>query len=153
MLFSDGQMTTFIGFTDGANWYTLNLESESWVLYSPTSELVSLGGVLLGPSTNNLVEYEVMIGLLMESLANDVREIRVYLDSKLVVQQINRVYTILNPMLLHTFRRVMLLERSFEQVTYNHIPRHLNAVVDSLANYVLYWYIAHNWKSILSKPY
>ena len=79
-------MTTFTGFADSANQYTLNLTSVAWVLYSPTSDLVSSGGILLGPSTNNLVEYQAMIGLLMESLANDVREIRIYLDSELVFQ-------------------------------------------------------------------
>ena len=103
-----------------------------------------LGGVLLGPSTNNLEEYQAVVGLLTEALDFDVREIRVYLDSELVVQQLNRVYTIRNPMLLHTFWRVRLLERYFEQVTYQHILRHLNAMADSLANYVLVWYIAHN---------
>ena len=72
-------------------------------MYSPTSDLVSSGGILLGPSTNNLEEYQAVIGLLTESLANDVREIRVYLDSELVVQQLNQVYTIQNPLLLHTF--------------------------------------------------
>ena len=79
-------MTTFTDFMDGANRYTLNLASTSWVLYSPTRELVSSGGIILGPSTNNLAEYQAMIGLLKKSLANDVREIRVYLGSKIVVQ-------------------------------------------------------------------
>ena len=79
-------MTSFIGFADGAHLYTLNLALAAWILYYPTSDLVSSGGVLLGPSTNNLVKYQVVIGLLTESLANDVREIRVYLDSELVVQ-------------------------------------------------------------------
>ena len=78
-------MTSFTGFTDGAHRYTLNITSTAWVLYSHTSELVSSGGILLGPSTNNLAEYQAMIRLLTESLANDVREIRVYLDSELVV--------------------------------------------------------------------
>ena len=96
-------MTTFIGFADGANRYTLNLASSAWVTYSPTSELVSSGGILLGPSTNNLVEYQAVIGLLMEALANDVREIRVYLDSELVVNQLKKVYTIRNPLILRTF--------------------------------------------------
>ena len=82
-------MTSFIGFADGAHRYTINLASASWVLYSPTSELVSSRGIILCPSTKNLVEYQAMIGLLTESLANDVREIRVYLDSELVVQQLN----------------------------------------------------------------
>ena len=96
-------MTSFIGFVDGAHRYKINLASTAWVLYSPTSELVSLGGILLDPSTNNLVEYQFVVGLLTESLANDVREIRVYLDSELVVQQLNQVYTIRNPLLLRTF--------------------------------------------------
>ena len=77
---------------------------------------MSSGGVCLGPFTNNLAEYHVVIGLLTEALDKDVREIRVYLDLKLVVQQLNRVYIIQNPLLLHTFQRVRLLERSFEQV-------------------------------------
>ena len=84
-------MTTFTGFANDANWYTLNLTSAAWVLYSPTGDLVSLGGVCLGPSTNNLAKYHAVIGLVKEALASDVREIRVYLDSELVVQQLNRV--------------------------------------------------------------
>ena len=82
----DGKLNSFIGFVDGAHRYTLNLALVAWVLYSPTSELVSSGGILLGPSTKNLAEYQAVIGLLMESLDNDVREIRVYLYSELVVQ-------------------------------------------------------------------
>ena len=86
MFFPNGQMNSFIGFVDGAHRYTLNLASAAWVLYSPTSEMVSSGGILLGPATNNLEEYLAMIRLLTEALANDVREIRVYLDSELVFQ-------------------------------------------------------------------
>ena len=96
-------MTTFIGFSDSSNRHTLNLASAAWVLYSPTSDLVSSRGIRLGPSTSNIAEYQAVIGLLMEALANDVREIRVYLDSELVVQQLNQVYTIQNPLLIHTF--------------------------------------------------
>ena len=87
-LFSNEHMTTFTGFADGTNRYTLNLASVAWVLYSPTGDLVSSGGVCLGPSTNNLAEYHDVIGLLTEALYN-LREIRVYLDSELVVQQLN----------------------------------------------------------------
>ena len=74
-------MTTFTRFVDSGNHYMLNITSEYWVLYSPTGDLVISGGVCLGPSTKNLVEYHAVIGLLMESIANNVREIKVYLDS------------------------------------------------------------------------
>ena len=91
-----------------------------------------------------------MIGLLTESLDNDVREIRVYLDLELVFQQLNQVYTIRNPLLLCTFQRIRILERSFDQVMYQNISKHLNVVADSLSNYVLYWYIDHKLKSIIT---
>ena len=82
-------MTTFTSFTNSTNQYTLNIPSASWVLYSPIGDLVSSGGVCLGPSTKNLAEYHAVIGLLTEALASDVRDIKVYLDSELVVQQLN----------------------------------------------------------------
>ena len=66
-------MAFFVVLNDGTHQYTLNLASAAWVLYSPTSELMSSGGILLGPSTNNLAEYQAVIGLLMEALANDVK--------------------------------------------------------------------------------
>ena len=82
----NGKMTSFTGFADSSNLYTLNLALVAWVLYSPIGDLVSSGGVCLGPSTNNIIEYHAVIGLFMDSLDNDVREIRVYLDFELVVQ-------------------------------------------------------------------
>ena len=88
---------------DGANRYTLNIASTTWVLYSLVGDLVISGGVCLGPSPNNLAEYHVVIGLLTKALDNDVRDIRVYLDSQLVVQQLNRFYIVQNPLLLRKF--------------------------------------------------
>ena len=69
----------------------------------------------LGPARKHIVEYRAMIGLLTEALANDVSQIRVYLDSELVVHQLNRFYTISNPLLLHAFRRVWILETSLNR--------------------------------------
>ena len=42
----------FYGFADGAFHHTLNLASAAWVLYSPAYDLVSLGAVCIGPTTN-----------------------------------------------------------------------------------------------------
>ena len=56
----------FYGFADGACRHTLILASAAWVLYSPTEYLVSSGAVCIGPANNNIVEYEAVIGLLIE---------------------------------------------------------------------------------------
>ena len=82
-------MTTYCGFVDGDSHYTLNLTSGAWVLYSPTDDLVRSRGTCLGPSTNNLIEYHLVIGLLTEALSKDVSQVRVYLDSELFVSQLN----------------------------------------------------------------
>ena len=71
----------FYSFTDGAFHHTLKLASAAWVLYSPTEDLVSLGAVYLGPATNNIAEYEAVIGLLTEATSQDVHDIVVLMDS------------------------------------------------------------------------
>ena len=112
----------FYGFTDGAFHNTLNLSSVAWVLYSLACDLVSSGVVCIGPATNNITEYQAFIGLLTKVASQDVHNLVVLMDSQLVVCHINHVYTIRNPVLLHLFQRVHLLERSFETITYRNIP-------------------------------
>ena len=133
----------FYGFADGACRHTLNLASAAWVLYFPTEYLVSLGAVYIGPATNNITEYEAVIGVLTEANSQDVRDLVVLMDSQLMFFHLNHVYTIRNMVLLHLFQRVHLLERSFETITYRHIPREHNIVAETLANYILDWHIAH----------
>ena len=134
----------FCGFTDGACCHTLNLASAAWVLYSPAEYLVSSGAVCLGPATNNIAKYEVVIILLTEDASQDVCDLEFLMDSQLMVFHLNHVYTIRNPVLLCLFRRVRLLERLFGTITYRNIPREHNVVADSLANYILDWHIAHS---------
>ena len=142
--FGYAEQMVFYGFADGACRHTLNLASAAWVLYSPAHDLVSLGSVCTGPSTNNIIEYEAVIGLLTEATSRDIHDLVVFMDSQLVVCHLNQVYTIQNPILLRLYRRVRLSERSFEVITYRHIPQEDNVVVDSLTNYILDWYIAHS---------
>ena len=127
----------FYGFADGACRHTLNLASAAWFLYSPAEVLVSSGAVFIGPATNNITEYQEVIGLLTEDASQDVRNLVVLMDSQLMFCHLNHVYTIRNLVLLCLFRRICLLERSFETITYRHIPREHNVVADSLANYIL----------------
>jgi len=71
----------FYGFIDGAFRHTLNLASAVWVLYSLAHDLVSSGVVCIGPTTNNIIEYEAVIGLLTEAASRDIRDLVVFMDS------------------------------------------------------------------------
>ena len=134
----------FYGFADGACCHTSNLASAAWVLYSPADDLVSSKAVCIGPATNNIAEYRAVIGLLTEAASQDVHSLVFLMDSQLMVCHLNHVYTIRNLVLLYLFQRVRLFERSFETITYRHIPREHNVFANSLANYILDCHIAHS---------
>ena len=78
--------------------------------------------VCIGPTTNNIAKYQAVIGLLTEAASQDIYDLVVFMDSQLV----------------------HLLERSFECITYRHVPRSENTVANSLANYILDWHIVHS---------
>jgi ribonuclease HI len=79
------ESSVYLGFADGASCHTRNLASTAWVVYSPEGLLVSSGGVCLGPSTNNVVKYSVIIELLCDAISHGIRALEVRLDSQLVV--------------------------------------------------------------------
>ena len=127
----------------GASHHTQNSASAAWVIYTPTGQLFSSGGVCLQPSSNNVVEYSVIIELFRDAILHGVHSPEVCLDSQLVVSQLNGLYRIRDPTLLRIFLRVIFLEQQFENITYIHVPRVFNQVVDSYANYVLDWNLFH----------
>jgi ribonuclease HI len=110
----------FVGFADGASRHTRNIASETWVIYQ-FDEVVSSGGIFLGPATNNMAEYHVVIGLLTQASSLGISCIIVNLDSQLVVYQLNRIYAIRNPILLRLHLQVHRLERIFDYIEYRHI--------------------------------
>jgi len=105
--------------------------------------VLSSGGVCLQPSSNNVSEYIVVIELLRDAIIHGVLSLEVHLDSELVVSQLNGLYHVRDTTLLRRFLRVRLLEQQFDDITYIHIPRINNQVVDSYAKYVLDWHLFH----------
>jgi ribonuclease HI len=99
----------FVGFADGASRHTQNIAFAAWVIYH-SDELVSLEGIYLGSTTNNMAEYHVVIGLLTEASSLGISRIIVNLDSQLMVCQLNQIYAIHNPILLCLHLRVRRLE-------------------------------------------
>jgi ribonuclease HI len=84
--------SVYLGYADGANRHTQNLASTAWVIYSPEGLLVSLGGVFLGPSMNNLAKYRVVIEILRDAISHGIISLEVFLDSQLVVCQLKDRY-------------------------------------------------------------
>jgi len=62
----------FVWFTDHENCHTQYRTSATWIIYSPTIQLVVLGGAYLGSTTNNVTEYSAMIELLRDAILNGI---------------------------------------------------------------------------------
>ena len=75
------EFSTFIGFSDGASRHTQHSAFTAWVIYTPMGYVLSSGGVCLQPSSNNVVEYSVIIELLRDAISHGVLSLEVHLDS------------------------------------------------------------------------
>ena len=88
----------------------------------------------LGICTNNEAEYQALVLGLEETLKKKFRVVNVYLDSELVVRQMEGVYKIKNANLGRLAAEARKLLSFFEGYTIRHVPRHLNKEADRLAN-------------------
>ena len=134
---------SWVGYADGASCSSRNLSSAAWTIFDPSGELVSFRGVCIGQSTNNIVEYSVLIKLLSDAITHGIRRLIVSLDSQLVILQLNGIYSVRNRAIYRMFLRVKILERQFDFIQYQHILRNLNTLTDSLANYVSDRHLQH----------
>jgi len=95
-----------------------------------------LCGKYLGKVTNNQAEYaavELAFNKIRDNFTK-VRKIRFFLDSALVVNQLNGLFKAKNPGLLNQLLKIRGLERPFEEIYYQHISRDQNTQADSLVN-------------------
>jgi len=77
----------YVGYANGASPSTQNLSSVTWAIYALYGELVSLQGICIGCSKNNIVEYSFVIKLLFDVISHGIHRIVIRLDSQLVVLQ------------------------------------------------------------------
>jgi ribonuclease HI len=94
----------------------------------------------LGVRTNNQAEYEALKRALEICNTLD-KELTVFSDSELLVNQRNAKYKIRNQNLKMISREISNLEKNFEKVQYRRIPREKNNKADRLANIALDEYI------------
>ena len=98
------QMTSesvvYTRFADGASHHALNLASATWVIYEPSSQLLSSGNTCSGPLTNNIAEYSAIIELLLDAISHIIQHLVVHLDSQLAMLELNGKYQVRDPSIL-----------------------------------------------------
>jgi ribonuclease HI len=91
----------------------------------------------LGHATNNVAEYQALILGLGVARRLGAREVRVRMDSELVVRQVCGRYRVRNPALKLLHQEVEELVRGLRRFTIEHVPREKNREADRLANQAL----------------
>jgi hypothetical protein len=67
----------------------------------------------------------VVIELLTDIISFGILHLIICIDSQLVVLQLSNDYSIRSPTILRVYL-IILLERNFDYIEYQHIPRYLN---------------------------
>ena len=107
------------------------------VIYNQDKQILGKYSKFLNRATNNQAEYQALILGLEKAKSLKAAEVDCYLDSKLIVEQINGKYKVKNPGLGPLFIRVWNLSQSFKKVNFYHIPREKNQEADKLVNEVM----------------
>ncbi|GKV46475.1 hypothetical protein SLEP1_g53456 [Rubroshorea leprosula] len=121
-----------------------------WTLYvdgASSSKGSGAGALLIGPegyrsehalkfnfdATNNMAEYEALLLGLQLALELKISAIQVYSDSQLVVNQINSICEVVDPMMVKYVALVAELKCKFQKFCLSKIPRAENEQADLLS--------------------
>lgn len=88
----------------------------------------------IGRATSNVAEYRGLIAGLAEAVRLGATEVSVFMDSKLVVEQMAGRWKVKHPALAPLHAEARALASTFERIGYTWVPREKNSHADRLAN-------------------
>ena len=91
----------------------------------------------IGVATNNVAEYEGLRTALDYCDKNNLKDVQIYLDSLLVVQQVNGKYKVKSKNLKDLYNQCTDLIKKIDNLEIYHVPREQNKRADELANIAL----------------
>jgi ribonuclease HI len=128
-------MDKLIVYTDGGARGNPGPAGIGVVFYNSKKEIVKKFGKYVGDDmTNNQAEYIAVIEALAAAKELGVKELDFFLDSELVVKQLNGEYKVKNKELSSLFVKIWNATQSFSKVKYRHVPREENKEADRLVN-------------------
>lgn len=111
-----------------------------YVLYDEQGKIIAEQGDYIGIATNNQAEYKALLAALehcKEIFKATHVNLVCFLDSELIVRQLNRQYKVKNQGIQELFKKVTQLLAYFTRIEFRHIPREQNERADYLVNKVL----------------
>jgi ribonuclease HI len=130
----------FIVHTDGGARGNPGQAAIGVVIEDDTKKVVQKFGKQIGVATNNVAEYTAVAESLkaLQPIAGESPDIEFFLDSTLVVNQLNGIFKIKDPTLRQLVTAIRILEQEVGGVVrYTSIPREQNRRADFLVNQAL----------------
>src|SRR5437660_5975217 len=104
------------------------------VIHDSSGKKVAGLSEYLGRQTNNVAEYQALIGALEYAVEHGPKALKVVSDSELLVRQIKGIYKVKEPTLRDLHARASQLVRQLEWFNIEHVLRGHNREADQLAN-------------------
>lgn len=141
-------MSELVIYCDGGSRGNPGPSACAFVVYLE-DKIIHEEGFYLGETTNNVAEYNSVIKALLWYVSQVdlkvIESIKFYLDSELIVKQLNGIYKIKSKHLIPLAAKVKEIERFIKvKVYYSNVPRENNSESDRLVNQTL---DAHSFKN------
>ena len=121
-------------FTDGGSRGNPGIAGCGSVLYDEYKQKIATDTEFCGRQTNNFAEYRGLIIGLELALKNKITDLIVYMDSKLIIEQMKGNFKVKNAGLKPLFEKAKTLCENFAKVSFEHVRREKNKIADELAN-------------------
>lgn len=123
-------------FSDGGSRGNPGPASCAFVVYH-NKKIIYKKSVYLGVKTNNQAEYLGVVTALSWLIDNVYKNIKInyFLDSELVVKQLNGIYKIKSDLIKPLVKKVKELQNQVGgKINFIHVKRHMNKIADRLVN-------------------
>ena len=124
-------------FFDGASRGNPGPASFGGVIYNEKGEELDTFNSYIGMATNNVAEYCGLLGGLNRCRDLNIKHLRVFGDSNLVIQQIQGKWKVKHPKLKGLYQQIRKIMPFFTTITFAHVYRDKNKRADELANKAL----------------
>jgi len=124
-------------YADGGSRGNPGPSASGFAIMNMDGQIVVKKGVYLGVTTNNQAEYHALRLGLVEAQSMSIKKVHVYMDSMLVVKQMQGIFKVKNRDLWPIHQAIKDSLSAFQQVTFTHVPRELNKIADAAVNEAL----------------
>lgn len=126
-------------YSDGASRGNPGVSAIAYMVLDEENRVLERHSIYLGVRTNNQAEYEALLSALKSASKFDGDEVECYLDSELVVKQLNGEYKVRNENLRILWLKVQEFKQRFRKMSFTYLPRTNLQIqeVDRLANHAL----------------